>query len=426
MFNLKAHGTTVGRELLAGATTFSTMAYVLFVNPQILEKAGMDFGAVMAATALAAILATLCMGLVANYPFALAPGMGLNAYFTYGIVMGEGHSWEAALGACFVSGILFLILTFLKIRETIMHAVPPALRHATTAGIGLFLAFIGLRNVGIVSSHEATLLTLGTVTSPEAILTGLGIVAIGVLMELEIKGAMLIAVLLNWLIGLLLGLVQWKGLIAAPPSLSPTFLQLDIAGALHPEYLSVILSLVFVSLFDTAGTLLGLADQGGFLTKEGKLPRANSALFNDAIGTVAGSLLGTSPITTYLESGSGISVGGRTGLTSVFVALFFFLALFFSPLAASIPSFATAPILIVLGGLLMRPLHHINWDDPVDFIPAFVILMSIPFTFSIATGIALGFILYPLLRLFTGRGNEVHPIVWLLAFLFGLHFAFRS
>lgn len=409
-------------ELLAGITTFSTMAYILFINPQILSQTGMDFGAVLVATALSTSLATLLMGLVADYPFALAPSMGLNAYFTYGIVLGEGHPWQTALGACFISGLLFLLLTALHVREKLMHAIPHALRYATTAGIGLFLAFIGLKNVGIIALHESTLVTLGRATSIEAILTGLGVVVIAACITLKIKGAMLLAIFMNWAIGLTLGLVKWQGVVAAPPSLAPTLLQLDIEGALRPEYAPVILSLVFVSLFDTAGTLLGLAEQGGFLTEKGRLPRANRALLNDAVGTMAGAMLGTSPLTTYLESASGISAGGRTGMTAIVVATLFLLSLFFSPLASSIPAFATAPVLLVLGALLMRPLRALNWEDPADFIPAFVILISIPFTFSIATGIALGFILFPLIRLLSGRAQEVHWIVWLLALLFGLHF----
>lgn len=416
--------TTFWREILAGLTTFATMAYILIINPQILSHAGMDFGAVMAATAISAFIATLCMGVIARYPFALAPGMGLNAYFAYGIVLGAGHPWQVALGACFISGLIFLILTVLRIREKIMHAIPASLRYATTAGLGLFLAFIGLKDLGIITAHPTTLVTLGKMASAEAALAGFGIILIGALMVLEVKGAMLIGILVNWGLGLLLGLVQWKGFVSAPPSLAPTLLKLDIAGALKPEYIAVILSLVFVSLFDVAGTLLGLAEQGRFLTERGRLPRANRALVNDAVGTMAGAVLGTSPVAIHLESAAGISVGGRTGFTAVVVAILFLLSLFFSPLVASIPTFATAPILIILGALLMSSISRLNWADPAVSIPAFVLLISIPFTFSIATGIALGFILYPLIRLFSGRAKEVHPFVWVLAILFGLHFAF--
>lgn len=418
------HHTSFWREILAGFTTFATMAYILIVNPQILSHAGMDFGAVMAATAISGFIATLCMGVLARYPFALAPGMGLNAYFAYGIVLGADHPWQVALGACFISGFIFLILTVLRVREKIMHAIPASLRFATTAGLGLFLAFIGLKSIGIVAAHPTTLVALGKVNSLEAGLAGFGVILIGALMVLEVKGAMLIGILANWAIGLILGLVPWKGLVAEPPSLAPTLLKLDIAEAFNPAYTGIILSLVFVSLFDVAGTLLGLAEQGRFLTERGRLPRANRALVNDAIGTMAGALLGTSPIAIHLESAAGISVGGRTGLTAIVVALLFLLSLFFSPLVTSIPAFATAPILIILGGLLMSSVSRLNWADPAVSIPAFVLLISIPFTFSIATGIALGFILYPLIRLFSGRANEVHPFVWVLAILFGLHFAF--
>ncbi|MCE5319059.1 MAG: NCS2 family permease [Parachlamydia sp.] len=415
--------TSIWREILAGFTTFATMAYILIVNPQILSHAGMDFGAVMAATAISGFIATLSMGLLARYPFALAPGMGLNAYFAYGIVLGAGHSWQTALGACFLSGLIFLILTVLRIREKIMHAIPASLRYATTAGLGLFLAFIGLKSIGIVTAHPTTLVTLGKITSLEALLAGFGVILIGALMTLEIKGAMLIGILVNWGLGLMLGLVEWKGIVSAPPSLSPTLLKLDIAGALKPEFFSIILSLVFVSLFDVAGTLLGLAEQGKFLTERGRLPRANRALVNDAVGTMAGAVLGTSPLTIHLESAAGISVGGRTGLTAVVVAILLLLSLFLSPLVTSIPSFATAPILIILGGLLMSPISRLNWADPAVSIPAFVIIISIPFTFSIGTGIALGFLLYPLIRLLSGRAKEVHPLIWVLALVFGLQFA---
>lgn len=410
-FSLKENGTTVKTELLAGLTTFSTMSYIIFVNPLILSETGMDYGSVMTATVLASFAATLYMALFANYPFALAPGMGLNAYFTYGVVIGAGHPWEKALGACFFAGIIFLILNALKIREKIVEAIPKDLRLGTAAGIGLFLAFIGFKSIHIVVPSEQTLLTLGDMSDPAIILSGVGVILTASLMALRVQGAIFICIFLNWCLGLLFGLVEWKGIFGMPPNPLPTFLKLDFAAALDASFIPVILSFVFVAIFDTAGTLLGLANHGKFMTPDGKIPRIRQAMNADALGTVLGSVLGTAPFTTYLESAAGISAGGRTGLTAATVAVFFLAALFIAPFASSIPPFATAPALIVIGALMMKQARAIDWDDLTEFVPGFITLITIPMTFSIATGVSLGFITYPFLKLFTGRIREVSWIV---------------
>lgn len=424
-FELTKNGTTIKTELLAGLTTFSTMAYIIFLNPQILSLTGMDFGAVMVATILASVVATLCMAFIANYPFALAPGMGLNAYFTYGIVLEAGHTWQEALGASFLAGLIFLILTLTQVRRKLMHIIPENLRIAIAAGVGLFIAFIGLQNVEVIAPDEVTLVTLGDISSPEAALTGLGIVITTALMTRRIPGAILWSIFITWGIGIACGLVEFQGIVSLPPDPSPVFLQLDILGVLRPAFIPIILSLLFVAIFDAAGTLMTLGSVGGFLDKDKRLPRANRALTNDAIGTTAAGLFGTSPMTTYLESASGMSVGGRTGLTGVTVAILFLLTLFFSPLASSIPAFATAPALIVVGAMMITELEKFDWSDTSELIPAFIIIIAIPFTFSIAIGIALGFITYPLIKLLSGRVKEVHPLIWVVAVLFSLKFFFE-
>lgn len=422
MFRLKENNTTIKTEVIAGLSTFSTMIYIIFVNPRILSEAGMDYGSVMIATILTSCVASLCMGLLANYPFALAPGMGLNAYFTYGIVLGLGHPWEIALGACFISGLIFLLLNLLGIRKKIMDAIPTDLRLGTAGGIGLFLAFLGLKSIKIVIPHEATLLTLGNMADPGIILTGWGVIAITSMLTLQIKGAIFITTLMNWFLGLLFGLIEWKGFFGMPPNPMPTFMKLDVLGALTPTLIPVITSFVFVAIFDTAGTLLGLAEHGGFITQEGKIPRSKRAMNADAIGTILGSTLGTAPCTTYLESVTGITAGGRTGLTATVAGLMFLPALFISPFAHSVPPFATAPALIVIGSLMMKQASRLEWDDPTEFVPGFITMITIPMTFSISTGVALGFVTYPFLKLFTGRVREVSWIIWLIAATFAVKF----
>lgn len=423
-FELSKNGTTVKTELLAGLTTFSTMAYIIFLNPQILSLTGMDFGAVMVATILTSVVATLCMAFIANYPFALAPGMGLNAYFTYGIVLEAGHTWQEALGATFIAGFAFLILTLTQVRRKLMQMIPENLRIAIAAGVGLFLALIGLQNVEVIAPDEVTMVTLGDISSPEAALTGLGIVITTALMTRRVSGAILWSIFITWGLGITLGLVEWEGIVSLPPDPSPVFLKLDILGALRPAFIPIILSLLFVAIFDAAGTLMTLGSVGGFLDKDKMLPRANRALTNDAIGTAAAGLFGTSPMTTYLESASGMAVGGRTGLTGVVVSLLLLLSLFFSPLAASIPAFATAPALIVVGAMMITELEKFDWSDTSELIPAFIIIVTIPFTFSVAIGIALGFITYPVIKLLSGKVKEVNPLIWVVAGLFSLKFIF--
>ncbi|RLB04475.1 MAG: NCS2 family permease, partial [Deltaproteobacteria bacterium] len=315
LFRLKEKGTDIKTEVMAGVTTFMTMAYIIFVNPAILSKAGMDFGAVMVATILASGITTILMGLWVNYPFALAPGMGLNAYFTYTVVMQMGYSWQVALGAVFISGICFLLLTFLKVRQLIIYAIPDSLKLATAAGIGLFIALIGLKEANIIVAHPATLVSLGKLSNPSAYMTVLGLVFIGVLLGRGIKGAVLWGIALNWILGLLLGFSKFQGIFSMPPDISPIFLQLDIKGALKIGFVDIIFAFLFVDLFDTTGTLVGVAHQGGFTDEKGGFPKMDRALTVDAVGTVLGSMLGTSTVTTYVESGAGVAVGGKTGLT---------------------------------------------------------------------------------------------------------------
>jgi AGZA family xanthine/uracil permease-like MFS transporter len=423
IFHLNEKGTSIKIECLAALTTFSTMAYIIVVNPLVLAATGMDFGAVMVATIVAASLSTLIMGLYANYPFAQAPGMGLNAYFTYAVVLGMGHTWQDALGASFLAGVALLTLNILGVREWIMNAIPSCLRLSATAGMGLFLAFIGLKNVGIIVDHPSTLVSLGDVTSPTTYMSGIGLVITAALLVRQVKGAIFLGILFNWLVGLASGLVAWQGVFSFPPSPFPTFFQLNWEGALHYDMLAVVLSFLFIIIFDTAGTLMGLAEQGHFLDKMGHLPRARKALVSDTIGTSVGALMGTSPMTTYLESSAGIAAGGKTGLTAVLVALLFLSCLFLSPLVASIPLFATTPALILIGAYMLTALRALNWDDASEIFPAFIVLVTIPLTFSIATGIGLGFISYALIKLFSGKKKQVHGLIWVLALLFAVKFA---
>ena len=422
-FKLSENGTTVRTELIAGLTTFLTLAYIVFVNPAILKDAGMDQGAVFVATCLAAAIGTLIMGLYANYPVALAPGMGLNAYFTYGIVLGMGHTWQVALGAVFISGVLFVILSLLPVREWIVNSIPRSLKMAISAGIGLFLAIIGLKNAGIVVDHPATLVTLGDVTKPEPLLAGIGFILMAALSARRVPGAIILAVLFITAIGVMSGVSQSHGIVSAPPSLAPTFAQMDLAGAFEVGFITIIFAFLFVDLFDTAGTLVGLAHRAGMLDADGKLPRLRRALLADSTATIAGSVLGTSTTTSYIESAAGINAGGRTGLTAVTVAAFFLLCLFLSPLAATIPAYATAPALLFVACLMTRGLAELDWDDVTEVAPAVVTAIAMPLTFSIATGIGLGFITYAVVKLLSGRGREASPAIITLAILFMVKFA---
>ncbi|ACX72474.1 MAG: NCS2 family permease [Methanococci archaeon] len=426
-FEFDKYNTNLKIEVLAGITTFMTMAYIIFVNPQILSTTGMDFGAVMVATCISSAIATLIMGLYARYPFALAPGMGLNAYFTYGVCLGMGIDWRVALGAVFISGVLFVILTLTKIRTWIFNVIPNAIKYGTAVGIGLFIAFIGLKNAGIIVESKATLVTLGNIMNPSALLAMFGIFLTSILVSRNVIGAILLGIIITSLLGMILGISPFPdGIFSMPPSIAPTFLQLDVMGALNLGLLTIVLAFFFVDMFDTLGTLSALASQAGYLDEEGKLPRVEKALMADATGTVVGSLLGTSTVTTYIESASGIAIGGRTGFVSVVVAVLFLLALFFYPVVKAIPAYATASALVIVGALMMRSVKFIDFDDYTEAIPAFITLLTIPLTYSIATGLALGFITYPILKVFTGRWREVHWLVYLLAVLFALRFVYLS
>lgn len=418
LFNLSQNGTTVSREIIAGTTTFLTMAYIIFVNPQILSASGMDQEAVFVATCLAAAIGSAIMGLYANYPIALAPGMGLNAYFTYGVVLGAGYSWQAALGAVFISGLLFVALSLFPVREWIINAIPRSLKIAISSGIGLFLAIIALENAGLIADHPATLVTLGDIKQPGLWLAGVGFALMAALSHRRIPGAILLVILGITAASILLGLSDFKGITAMPPSIMPTLGQMDIAAALEIGMLAIIFTFLFFDLFDTAGTLVGVAHRGGLLDQAGRLPRLRKALLADSLATVAGASLGTSPTTSYIESASGISAGGRTGLTAVVVAILFCAALFFSPLAASVPAYATAPALLFVACLMTRGLAEIDWDDLTDVAPAIITATTMPLTFSIATGIGLGFITYVVVKLCALRVTDLTPGVVIIAAAF--------
>lgn len=422
-FKLTENGTSVRTEIIAGVTTFLTLAYIMFVNPSILAETGMDHGAVFVATCLAAAIGTMIMGVVANYPVAVAPGMGLNAYFAFGVVLGMGHSWQVGLGAVFLSGIIFVVLSILPVREWIINAIPDSMKRAISAGIGLFLAIIALKNAGWVVDHPATLVTLGDVGAPPALLSAAGFILIAVLFARRIPGAIIIAILLVTGVGIGLGVTPSGGIVSMPPSLAPTFMQMDIAGALNIGLVSIIFAFLFVDLFDTAGTLVGLAHRGNLLDADGKLPRLRRALLADSSATVVGAALGTSTTTSYIESASGINAGGRTGLTAVVIAVLFLISLFLSPLAATIPAYATAPALLFVACVMTRGLSEIDWEDVTEVVPAVITAISMPLTFSIATGLGLGFISYAAIKLLSGRTREVPLAVYVIAAAFVLKFS---
>ena len=427
IFSLEEHNTNVKTEVFAGLTTFMTMAYIIFVNPQIVAETGMPLEAVMIATALSSAFATLCMAFLANYPFALAPGMGINAFFTYTVVLKLGFSWQQALGAVFISGIIFGILTLTKVRKTIINSMPSNLKLAISAGMGLFIALLGMENAGIVVNSNSTLVTLGDLTSASTILALIGIVITILLMAKKMNGAILIGIILTTIIGIPLGVVKVPESIIQIPSFSdwePVVFQADIRGMLNWGTVTVIFSFLFVDIFDTAGALIGVSQQAGFLDEDGNLPKVNKALIADSVGTIAGSLMGTPTVTTYVESATGVAQGGRTGLTSVIVALCFVLSIFFVPLVGVVPAAATAPALIIVGALMMQNAINIDWDKTTEAIPSFITMIAIPFTYSITTGISLGFILYPLVKLLNGRGREVHWIIHLFGFLFVLKYIY--
>ena len=422
-FGLAERGTDVRTEVTAGVTTFLTMAYIAFVNPQILSDAGMPFDAVFVATCLAAAFSTLVMGLYANYPIALAPGMGLNAFFAYGVVLGMGHTWEVALGAVFVSGVLFLVLSVLPVRRWIVEAIPQGLKLAIAAGIGLFLGVIALRNAGIIQASEATLVTAGELMAPGPVLALVGFCAIVALSARRVPGAAIIGMLGVAAAGLALGVSEWQGIASLPPDPTPTLLALDLAGALQAGMIAVILTFLIVDLFDTTGTLIGVAHQARLLDDRGQLPNMQRALIADSTGTVGGALLGTSPVTSYIESAAGTSAGGRTGLTAVVVAGLFLACLFFAPLAGSIPPYATAAAILYVACLMARPLVDLNWNDVTESAAAIMTVIAIPLTFSIADGIGLGFLTYVLIKVMAGRRHECSPTLIAVALLFAIKFA---
>ena len=415
-FKIKESGSSVRTEVLAGLTTFLAMSYILVVNPSILKDAGMDSNAVFVATCISSAFACMMMGLVANYPIALAPGMGLNAYFTYTVVKGMGISWQVALGAVFVSGIVFIILSLFKVREAIVNSLPNSLKYSIGGGIGLFLALVALKSAEVVVSNPTTLVSLGDIHSPQVLLTIVGFCFIVTLEHFRIRGGIIIGILVITAIASVAGLNEFKGVFAPVPSLAPTFLQLDFHDLFNMSLVSVIFVFFFVDLFDSTGVLIGVAGRAGLLV-DGKLPRVKKALLADSTAIVVGAGLGTSSTTAYVESAAGAAAGGRTGLTAVVVGLLMLASLWFSKLAASVPAYATAPALLYVGVLMMRSMTEIDWKDVSEAAPAFFTLIFMPFAYSIADGIAMGFISYALIKLFCGRVKEVSYMVWIIAVL---------
>lgn len=423
-FHLESNGTSVKQELLAGFTTFITMAYIIFVNPQMMSASGMDYGASFVGTCLAAALACIVMGLYSNWPVALAPGMGLNAFFTYTVVGEMGYSWEIALGAVFLAGILFVIMSVTPLRRWMLESIPLNLRIAMGSGVGLFIGFVGLKSGGIIIANEATFVSLGNFLQIETFLSAAGFLLIAVLASRNITGAILIGVLTVTCLGLILNNIQFQGLVSYPPSIAPIFLKLDILGALDVAMVSVIISFLFVNLFDTAGTLLGVANRAKLTNEAGVIKNFDKALKADSGSSVAGSFFGCSPVTSYVESSAGVEAGGRTGLTAVFVGALFLIAIFFSPLAAIVPAYATAGALIYVAILMLSGMEKLDWSDFTELLPALIMIIMIPLTFSIANGIALGFISYVVMKIFTGNIKNISSGAWFLALIFMAKFIF--
>jgi len=423
-FHLKSNGTSVKQELLAGFTTFITMAYIIFVNPQMMSASGMDYGASFVGTCLAAALACIVMGLYSNWPVALAPGMGLNVFFTYTVVAEMNYSWEVALGAVFLAGILFVIMSVTPLRKWMLESIPLNLRIAMGSGVGLFIGFIGLKNGGIIIANEDTFVSLGNFLQIETFLSAAGFLLIAVLASRNITGAILIGVLTVTCLGLILNNIQFQGLVSYPPSIAPIFLKLDILGALDVAMVSVIISFLFVNLFDTAGTLLGVANRAKLSDETGTIKNFDKALKADSGSSVAGSFFGCSPVTSYVESSAGVEAGGRTGLTAVFVGALFLVAIFFSPLAEIVPKYATAGALIYVAILMLSGMEKLEWSDFTELLPALIMIIMIPLTFSIANGIALGFISYVVMKTFTGHIKNISSGAWFLALIFMAKFIF--
>ena len=419
-FKLDELNTSIRTEFIAGLTTFTSMAYILFVNPSVLGAAGMDKGAVFTATAVASAVATLFMGIVALYPIAIAPGLGVNAFFAYSVVIGMKVPWETAMAGVFVAAIIFLVLTFFKIREKIINIIPQNLKLAIAAGIGLFIAFIGLHDAGLIVANKDTMVSLGNLTTPTSLLSIFGIILTFILLTRKTPAAIFIGMVATSIVGIAFGLIKLPTTIISPvPSLAPTFgvSVMHIGDINSLQMITVVITFLLVTFFDTAGTMIGLATQAGFM-KNNEMPRAGRALMADAVGMTVGAVIGTSPTSAYVESSSGIAVGGRSGLTSVFTGLFFLLALFFSPLLSVVTSQVTAPALVVVGVLMAKSLRQIEWEDLAIAAPSFLIIIGMPLTYSISDGIALGFILYPITMITTGRGKKVHPLMYALAILF--------
>jgi adenine/guanine/hypoxanthine permease len=424
LFKLRVHGTTVKTELIAGLTTFITMAYIIFVNPNIMADAGIDHGAAFVATCIAAALGCLLMGLYANWPVGLAPGMGLNAFFTYTVVGTMGYTWETALGAVFISGVLFIVLTLSRIREWLLNSIPVSLRHAMGAGVGLFLGVIGLKTAGIIVDSPATLIKLGSLHEPAPLLAAICFLLIAILSYHRVFGAILISIIAVTLAGWGLGLVHYNGILATPPSLAPTWLAMDVMGVFNVSMISVVFAFLFVHMFDTAGTLMGVAQRAGLVNPDGKIHNLSRALKADSASSVFGAMVGVPPVTSYVESAAGVAAGGRTGLTAVTVGVLFVAAMFFAPLAGMIPAYATAGALIYVAMLMMASMAHINWDDATDSIPAIVTAIMMPLTFSVADGIALGFITYVALKAGSGKYREISVSLWVLCAIFIAKFIF--
>jgi adenine/guanine/hypoxanthine permease len=421
-FKLKQNNTNIRTEVTAGITTFLTMAYIIIVNPAILSAAGVPFEQVFMATVISAVVGTLMMGLLANYPIAIAPGMGINAYFT-SVVVTQGLSYQVVFGAVFIAGLLFIIITFTKLRETIIAAIPDSLKYGITSGIGLFIAFVGLKNSGIISANEVNMIGLGDLTNPMVVLSIVGLFITLILYTLKVQGALFFGMVATGIIAFFTGQLHFDGVMATPPS--PVFFDVDIAGVFTNGLYTVIIAFLLVTLFDTTGTMVGVAEQAGFM-KNGKMKNVKEALLADATATTVGSMFGSSPSSAYIESSSGVAAGGRTGLTSVVVAILFIISIFFTPIVqviAGVPAI-TAPVLIIVGSFMMEGLTKINWRAFDEGFAAFAVILMMPFTSSIATGIAVGFIIYPILKLVRGKGKDVHWIIYVFGLIFLLQMIF--
>ena len=424
LFKLESHGTNPKKELIAGLTTFVTMAYIILVNPQIMSAAGMDPGASFVGTCIAAAFACFAMGLYANWPVGLAPGMGLNAFFTFTVVIEMGYSWEVALGAVFLAGILFVIMSVTPLRRWMLDSIPMNLRVAMGSGVGLFVGFIGLKSGGLIVANDSNFLSLGDFSKTETVLAGLGFLLISVLAIRKVPGAIILGVMVVTVSAMLFGLVQFQGLVSMPPDLAPTFMKLDIMGALDLTMVSIVISFLFVNLFDTAGTLLGVANRANLIDENGDVKNLDRALKADSTSSVVGAFFGCAPVTSYVESSAGVEAGGRTGLTAVVVGLLFLLAIFFSPLASIVPAYATSGALIYVAILMLGGMEKLDWSDTTELVPSLIMIVMIPLTFSIANGIALGFISYVVIKAFVGEIKSVSSGAWFLFAVFVAKFIF--